>query len=104
MIYNYHDTLSGKDGVRYDKHLEMIGLQKCPYKIKGDAWISDIQIWLDIEYAQIFNYLINYPRKYPNTCQGYLGPNNECTNMGERVRTQQPMLCDITNFFCLCMF
>ena len=68
MTYNYHDNLSGKDRVRYDEKLEMIGLQKCPYKVKGDAWISDTRKWPDIEYAQIFNYLINSPRKYHNTC------------------------------------
>ena len=38
-----------------------MGIAQCPYKIRADAWIVDPTKWPQLQYADLFNYLIESP-------------------------------------------
>ena len=61
LSYNYYEQLSGKDKARYDEKLMKMGIAQCPYKIRANAWIADPTKWPQLQYADLFNYLIESP-------------------------------------------
>ena len=58
MSYNYYESLKGIDKDRYDQKLKEIGLDVCPYQIRGDSWLSDVKKWPPTQHADLFNYLV----------------------------------------------
>ena len=63
MSYDYVDNLLPEDKGRYNVKLELLGLDKCPYKLPADRWINDPKQWPKIEYNDVYHYLIKSPRK-----------------------------------------
>uniref|UniRef100_A0A1X7U9T3 Uncharacterized protein n=1 Tax=Amphimedon queenslandica TaxID=400682 RepID=A0A1X7U9T3_AMPQE len=58
----YYSTLSGQDKKRYATKVELFARKKfCmsidPYEIK--EWIDDIELWPEVEFGDIYTYLIN---------------------------------------------
>ena len=50
---------------RYYSKLEIDGEKfPDPYSIKEDEWIDDPEKWPDLEYGDIYNYLIDTPGPY----------------------------------------
>lgn len=46
---------------RYSKKLQLCGLNCCPYLLPADAWVNDPTQWPDIEWPEIFDFLIESP-------------------------------------------
>ena len=58
--YNIED-IDGKAKTRYYKKLKDIDLDSCPYQICSDAWKNGPTKWPDIEFPNVYVYLIETP-------------------------------------------
>ena len=63
MAYNYLDGLNAEAKHRYFKKLDTVKLKDCPYRLPADSWLNDPRQWPNIEYPDIYDYLINTPGK-----------------------------------------
>lgn len=63
MSYSYFDSLDGEARTRYQKLIKVAKLQECPYRLPADVWINDPTKWPEIEYPDVYDYLINTPGK-----------------------------------------
>ena len=61
MSYEYLDNLDAEAKERYRKKIELVGLNICPYKMPADAWKNNPTEWPDVEYPDVYDYLINTP-------------------------------------------
>ena len=61
MSYSYLINLSGKTLERYMLKLRAVGLEDCPYKLPADKWTDDPTKWPDVQFGDVFNYLIDTP-------------------------------------------
>ncbi|XP_063963770.1 uncharacterized protein LOC129270480 [Lytechinus pictus] len=63
MAYDYSDGLPGDSLRRYNQKLAVIGLDSsnCPYKHPADSWRNDPSDWPDVEYPDVYNYLVHTP-------------------------------------------
>ena len=58
MSYSkYYEQLDGHAQARYREKLDMAGLTSDPYNSKN--FVTDSQLWPEIEYPDIYNYFIN---------------------------------------------
>ena len=63
MSYDYHYNLGNDAKVRYEQKLALVGLDQCPYKLPSDVWVEDPTKWPELEYPDLYNYLVNTPGK-----------------------------------------
>ena len=63
MSYEHFDQLEGEAKHRYQEKLDLIGVQSCPYRTAADNWINDPKRWPDVEYPNVYHYLIKHPSK-----------------------------------------
>ena len=63
MSYEYIDGLDAESKVRYRAKLDLIGLSECPYRLAASVWKGDPTKWPDVEYPDIYDYLVNTPGK-----------------------------------------
>ena len=70
----YFDSLKGSDKLRYEKKLQCVygfsekengqlGMQD-PYQLPADTWIDDPSLWPEVEFPNIYVYLIDTPGEY----------------------------------------
>ena len=45
-------------------HCFFPGIEKCPHKLPEDEWTDSIYEWSQIEYHDLYHYLIKRPSKY----------------------------------------
>ena len=60
----YYQELSKEAKRRYNEKLDMLHLKADPYTFSREEWSSDISFWPEVEYPDIYNYLINTPSPY----------------------------------------
>ena len=60
----YCQELSKEAKRRYNENLDMLHLKANPYTFSREEWSSDISLWPEVEYLNIYNYLINTPNPY----------------------------------------
>ena len=63
MAFNYQETLDMKSHERYVYKLKVSNLLECPYKLPEGTWSADVTKWPNIEYPDIYEYLLNSPGK-----------------------------------------
>lgn len=63
MSYDYYDRLPDIAKVRYNCKLEAIGLIECPYRLPAGSWINDPTQWPEVEWGDLYSYLIESPVK-----------------------------------------
>ena len=64
MSYDYYDKLSGVDKARYDRKLQLIDLSECPYRLPAGCWEDDPTKWPEVEWGDIYTYLIESPGNF----------------------------------------
>ena len=45
-------------------HCFFSGIEKCPFKLPEDEWTDNIHEWPQLEYHDLYHYLIKSPSKY----------------------------------------
>ena len=57
----YYSKLTYEAKRRYKKKLTMKNGEDIPdpFHIKQEQWIDDLKLWLNVEYGDIYNYLID---------------------------------------------
>ena len=73
MSYEYRDTLKEESKSRYFKKLKVAELNECPYRLPAGVWLDDPTKWPDIQYPDIYDYLINTPGQLLVSLQISLG-------------------------------
>ena len=61
MSYQYVETLSDDAAKRYEQKLNVVGLRECPYRSPADQWLHIPKQWPEIQYHDVYHYLINFP-------------------------------------------
>ena len=61
MSFQYYDLLLGVAKTRYDRKLSLIGLKECPCRLPQGSWKDDPTIWPEMEYGDMYSYLIDTP-------------------------------------------
>lgn len=64
MSYNYFSQLDKSAQARYIAKLNLLGLEHCPYQLPGDLFIANPPAWPQVEFGDIFAYLIDTPGKF----------------------------------------
>ena len=64
MSYEYFNTLNDESRTRYLKRLEFAKLKEYPYRFPADTWKDNPTLWPELEYPEIYDYLINTPGVY----------------------------------------
>ena len=70
----YFDSLKGSNKFRYEKRLQCVydfsekgngplGVQD-PYQLPAEAWIDDPSLWPEVEFPNIYVYLIDTPGEF----------------------------------------
>lgn len=57
------DGLPSEAKVRYKEKLTLVGMNDCPYRLPADVWVDDPTQWPDLEYPDLYHYLIDSPGK-----------------------------------------
>ena len=55
----YYQELNKEAKYRYNEKLDMLHLKADPYTFSCEEWSSDISLRSEVEYPDIYNYLIN---------------------------------------------
>lgn len=63
-LQNYWSQLNTTEKSRYSDKLGIIGLKECPYALPDEKWRDDLTEWPEIEYGDIYEYLINSPGNF----------------------------------------
>ena len=63
MSYQYFDELPGEAKERYLEKLNAVKLKECPYRLPAGCWSSDLATWPNLEYPDIYEYLVETPGK-----------------------------------------
>ena len=58
---DFFKQLDARGKRRYDEKLEILGLCSDPYATTSEDWESDPDCWPNVEFPDIFNYLIDSP-------------------------------------------
>ena len=61
MTSLYLQSLSAEAKTRYDRKLAVCGLTECPYLLPSRTWRNDPSEWPDIDYGDVYAYLIETP-------------------------------------------
>ena len=61
MATSYIEGLDTKTRERYTNRLSVVGIEGCPYRIPGDKWINDPKGRPEVQYPDIYHYLIDNP-------------------------------------------
>ncbi|XP_033118596.1 uncharacterized protein LOC117118188 [Anneissia japonica] len=61
MSYEYSDKLNLVARERYGAKLQAAGLESCPYKLEAGCWKNDPTKWPDVQYPDIYSYLVETP-------------------------------------------
>ena len=61
MSYGYNKTLDSVSYGRYWQKLKTLGLDECPYDLPADSWKNDPTKWPEVQYPDIYSYLIDTP-------------------------------------------
>ena len=61
MSYEYFDTLEDVARSRYMTKLQAVKLNECPYRLPADTWKDDPTKWPELDYPDVYDYLINTP-------------------------------------------
>lgn len=64
MAYQYSEQLNIVSKDRYKEKLAIANLEQCPYQLPEGIWSSDVKTWPNVEYPDIYDYLINTPGKF----------------------------------------
>jgi len=64
MAYNYFDQLDSSAKGRYRGKLLLINCDDCPYKLPGGVWENNPCSWPDLQYGDVYSYLIESPGKF----------------------------------------
>ena len=62
MSYEYVDTLNDESRTRYLKKIgncQTWKFQECPYTLTADTWKDNPTLWPELEYPEVYDYLIN---------------------------------------------
>ena len=59
----YYQELTKEAQHRYNEKLDILHVAD-PYTFSHEQWSSDISLWPEVEYQDIYNYLINTPSPY----------------------------------------
>ena len=63
MNADYFSSLKVESKPRYRQKLDLVGLEDCPYRSSADIWCDNPVQWPEIEYPNIYYYLVNTPGK-----------------------------------------
>ena len=69
MNPDYFSSLTADSKARYRQKLDLVELTDCPYCLPADIWCDNPVHWPEIEYPDIYNYLINTPGKSERASQ-----------------------------------
>ena len=61
--YAYESTLSTENLARYNLKKTVAGLALCPYKTPSGSWINNPTSWVNLEWPEVYDYLVNTPGK-----------------------------------------
>jgi hypothetical protein len=63
MSFEYFEGLEPDGQARYKQKLQLLGLTTdgCPYKYPANSWTDDPTKWPEVEYGDIYSYLIETP-------------------------------------------
>ena len=64
MSYEYFNTLNDESRTRYLQKLETVKLKEYPYRLPADTWKDNPTLWPELEYPEVYDYLINVPGVY----------------------------------------
>ena len=64
MNADYFSSLRADSKARYRPKLDLVELTDCPDCLPADIWCDNPAQWPEIEYPDIYDYLINTPGKY----------------------------------------
>ena len=59
MHGDYFSSLKVDSKPRYRQKLDLVGLKDCPYCLPADIWCDNPVQWPEIDYPDIYDYLIN---------------------------------------------
>lgn len=62
MSYNYQESLNGEGLSRYQCKLNLISFKECPYKLPAGVWQNNPCKWPDVQWGDVYSYLIDSPR------------------------------------------
>ena len=69
MNSDYFSSLKVDSKPRYRQKLDLVGLKDCPYRLPADIWCNNPVQGPEIEYPDIYGYLINTPGKFERATQ-----------------------------------
>ena len=69
MNADYFPSLKADSKPRYRQKLDLVRLKDCPYHHPADIWCHNPVQWPDIEYPDIYDYLIKTPYKFERATQ-----------------------------------
>ena len=61
---DYVESLSEVAKSRYLTKLKAVGVELCPFTIDDGAWLNNPTEWPSVQYADVYNYLIESPSTY----------------------------------------
>ena len=64
MSCEYFNTLNDESRTRYLQKLEAVKLKEYPYRFPADTWKDNPTLWPELEYPEVYDYLINTPGVY----------------------------------------
>ena len=70
MSYAYFNTLNDKSRTRYLKKVETVKHKECPDRLPADGWKDNPTVWPELEYPEVYDYLINTPNVYTKEAMG----------------------------------
>ena len=59
MSYEYVEKVSVESRKRYLERLQVVNLKECPYRLPEGSWSSGLITWPELQYLDIYDYLIN---------------------------------------------
>jgi hypothetical protein len=65
MSHSYQETLNGESLSRYKSKLSVINCKECPYKLPAGVWGKNTCKWPDLQYGDVYSYLIESPCTLP---------------------------------------
>ena len=45
-------------------YLSLLRIEKCPYQLPEDEWVDNVEEWPQLEYHDLYHYLIKSPSMY----------------------------------------
>ena len=60
-MYSLNSVVKSCSKECYHEKLKIIGMAECPYTIAVEFWENNPTQWLDLEYLEVYQYLIETP-------------------------------------------